>query len=269
MMKSLAKNEKLPENKRTAIVTTICKLCYIYNDRLNGLAKIQGLRLLKAGCSKNALGTSNQLYDCVSYWTILRIMDHFALKADEQLQEIKREVVHIGDNVDKRLSARHESSSKTGKDFHFYNNMLYLTRIDTSHLSDVPPEGPKTVEEVDFTVFIPNETEQKTLIDRLHYVTCDVWKNVTALHTAADALSQPPAHKYEAEMKQKSVKVRFLSVLNLGIFIKNSVNSFYKWSYQHITILVDLNSPITDFYVCEVATYFYEKKKLPMCHVSN
>ena len=69
---------KPSSRKRIALVTVICKLCNIYNKHLNALAKINGLRLKRAGLTKQMITELNHPFDCISYQAINNLLDRYA-----------------------------------------------------------------------------------------------------------------------------------------------------------------------------------------------
>ena len=207
-MGSVQRKEMLPEEKKIAVVTVICKIINIFNQKMNALQKITGLRLRQGGCSKRVINEFNKTFDSVSYPTILSILDKYSKDADVDIAKWQHEdVIHVGDNVDVRKSARHELGGVSHHDIHMYNNMLYKARINTSSLSDVPPALPSHAEEVDLTQFIPNAEEQLQLIARLSSLVGKTWGFISALSSQVEHLNSLPQSKYSAEMAQKSEKV--------------------------------------------------------------
>ena len=200
--------ERLSKCRETGALTAISKLCFIYNQCLSSYVKIQGLRLLKAGCNKAGMEAACKLYDSVSYPTVNRLLDTYSQEADKDIEKMSgQDVIHVGDNVDKRQKKRHELAASSFKDYHMYNNLIYKARIPTSHLSDIPPTPPKTAEDVDYSKFVASASDQSTLITRMYHLVADVWCNVKSLSEASSKLKKFPAHKYQAEMNMKSEKV--------------------------------------------------------------
>lgn len=221
LMQSVLRDTDSEENskqKKIGLLTVICKTLYIYNRNLSGYAKITGLRLRQAGCSKEALTVSNKLYDCVSYITINRVLDTFSAQADEKIAELANgTVIHCGDNVDKSQKSRHELTGRSRHDLHMYNNMIYQARIDVSSFSDAVPPHPtlNDIEEVDLKKFFPSMRDQDNLIDRLACHVSDVWRQIPCLKEAATEMSKLPSHKYVPEMSQPSKKA------HIGVLLKN------------------------------------------------
>ena len=88
--------------KQQGIILTMCKLMNIYNRELNGLAKVNGLRLLRAGVCRTVIAELNKSYDSVSYQTINSLLDSFVTKCQEKVKTWDN-CHHCGDNVDKRI----------------------------------------------------------------------------------------------------------------------------------------------------------------------
>ena len=201
-------SQPIPQDKRVAMLTVICKIANIHNQTLNALQKIYGLQLRQVGCSKTGIETFNRLHDCVSYPTILSTLDAFAKETDDHLRNFSNsEVTHVGDNVDVRLKVRHELDSRSYHDLHMYNNMLYKARIQTDHLEDTPPAVPTNANSVDYSKFIPSQDDQTHLLSRLEPLIAKVWSHVNAINKHASDLSVIPPHQYSAEMRCRSEKV--------------------------------------------------------------
>ena len=68
-MSRKSRKQKFSKQKHLGSVTAICKILHIYNQNLNGLSKINGLRMSRAGMTKRSIREFNQSYDTVSYQT--------------------------------------------------------------------------------------------------------------------------------------------------------------------------------------------------------
>ena len=208
LVNSIDRMETLPPQKNIAIVSVICKICFIYNNKLNTFAKLNGLRLHSSGITKDQMVATNRLYDTVSYDTVNTILDEYAADNDEHLKCFAgKDVIQVGDNVDKRQKRRHEFSGKSFKDYHMYNNLLYESRVNLSTLSDVPPAPPNSAEEVNYQEFFPSKSDQDDLVSRLTPLVAKIWSRCEGLNAGSSAHMNYPSHKYEVEMSTKSNKV--------------------------------------------------------------
>ena len=85
-----SRKRKFSKQKHLGLVTVICKILNIYNQNLNGLSKINGLRMSRAGMTKRSIREFNQTYDTVSYQTINRVLDSFAKKSVARVRNVER-----------------------------------------------------------------------------------------------------------------------------------------------------------------------------------
>ena len=200
---------KPSSRKRIALVTVICKLCNIYNKHLNALAKINGLRLKRAGLTKQMITELNHTFDCISYQAINNLLDRYAELSSMRISKWEGENLrHCGDYVDIRIRARHELGGRSGLDLHMYNNLLYRSRINVENLPDQPPAVP-SVEEVSLNQFIPNREEQNTMLKKLEPQVAKIWADVQELESSVESLAKDDHHAYMPQMKCKTEKVRF------------------------------------------------------------
>ena len=103
----------------------------IPNQDLNAYQKQFGLYLRTSGTSKDCIQHISKLYDSVCYETQTSISDKYNKNTDTALSQWREDqVVHAGDNLDIRSSARFEGGGSSGHDLHLYTNMLYKAGID-------------------------------------------------------------------------------------------------------------------------------------------
>ena len=198
--------------KQQGIILTMCKLMNIYNRELNGLAKVNGSRLLRASVCRRVIAELNKSYDSVSYQTINSLLDSFVTKCLEKVKTWDNSH-HCGDNVDKRIKARHGVEGKSYMDLHMYNNLLYKQRIYTPpDLSDIPPPVPE-LDDIDLSQFIPSVSEQKSMLDKMKQEIGKVWAGIDELNTQLKEFTSELTHSYSAEMAQKTEKVRISYIL--------------------------------------------------------
>lgn len=186
------KGQVASERKKTGVLTVICKLLFIYNQNLNAYAKVSGIRLLNSGVTKRMLQQLSQTYDSVTYNTTQSLFQRFAEEAELRVNVWNKDVVHCGDNVDIRKTARHALAGKStcSYDFHTYNNMLFKLRVDISSLSD-PPPTPPDAQTVDYGKFLPSVEDQSTIKELL---------TQTVNSIISDTPSPPQFHEYSPEM---------------------------------------------------------------------
>ena len=202
-----SRKRKFSKQKHLGLVTVICKILNIYKQNLNGLSKINGLRMSRAGMTKRSIREFNQTYDTVSYQTINRVLDSFAKKSVARVRTWKGlNVSHCGDNVDKRIKKRHEMEGKSNLDLHMYNNALYKPRIMVDNLSDEPPTVPD-VNDIDLSQFIVNTDEGARLKELAEIMIAQTWSKIERLKDLAAPFSSDTPHEFSAEMKLKSEKV--------------------------------------------------------------
>lgn len=198
---------KAPVTKRKSIglVTVICKLLFIYNQKLNAYQKICGIRFLRAGVTKRMLTQLNRLYDSVSYQSVNSLLDSFAIEAENDFSNWTCDVVHCGDNVDVRKKARHELMGRSVYDFHMFNNLMYKVRIMCDNLSDIPPSVPP-IDQVDMTQFLPNDEEVTELHKKLSWIILHLWNGLSNNPLKAQSPLMH-THNFSAEMRLKTEKV--------------------------------------------------------------
>lgn len=198
---------KFSKQKRIGLLTVICKILNICNVQLNALAKINGLRLQRAGVTKRMILELNKTYDSVSYPTLNRLLDNYG---DETVKRVAKwtndNVHHGGDNVDINLKARHELQGRSRIDLHMYNNLLYRPRINVDHLPDVPPSVPDQ-SNISLSQFIPNDKEQDQFLGKLKHQIMLSWTKVDAVKDCLKSYPADDTHLYSAEMKTKTEKV--------------------------------------------------------------
>ena len=207
LTESLKRTKELSKQKRFGLLTGLCKILNIYNDKLNAYAKINGLRLKRAGVTKRMLRELNLTFDSVSYPTILRLLDRYSDEAMQRINNWQGENLHhCGDNVDVLLKARYELQGKSTTDLHMYNNMLYRPRINLDHLSDVPPTVPE-LQAIPLSQFILNSAEQRLLLENLEHQVAMTWGKMDKLSDPLRDLAVDKTHLYSQEMKCVTEKV--------------------------------------------------------------
>lgn len=198
---------KTTAKKRNGVIHVVAKILHIYNRELNGVAKINGLCMLRSGMTKRSIKRFNETYDCVSYQTLTRLLDSFKEESIARVAKwTNEETSHCGDNVDKRVKSRHETSSKSSLDLHMYNNLLYRSRIQVGHLSDIPPTQPDQVTDTDLSQFLPNTIEQEALKERVRSEISKSWSLMKELKDLCKG--EDIAHDYTPEMCTKTEKVK-------------------------------------------------------------
>lgn len=193
----------------------MAKIANIFNRNLNGLAKVHGLAMSRAGMTKRCMKQFNQTYDTVSYQSINRLLDEYGKASLDRVAEWEgQDVSHCGDNVDKRVKARHEMAGHSSLDLHMYNNLLYQPRIDTSNLSDEPPTVPD-VKDIDLAQFILDSNEQANLKDYAQRMIARSWCSIDHLKSIVSSYSEEIPHEFTPEMSKKTVKVCLVDVLKV------------------------------------------------------
>ena len=163
------RQKRIKRDKKAALLTATAKLLYLANQNLNAVAKVNGLRLRVANVPKHIINTLNRIGDTVSYKTCSALMDCYASEMTELASHWTGcDVFHIGDNVDLRTKFRHETSSGSTKDLHFYNNLMAKSRVDSTNVSDIPPELPESFSVQQLQSLIPSEDDVSCIIEHLH-----------------------------------------------------------------------------------------------------
>ena len=174
----------------------------IHNQDLNAYQKQFGLYLRTSGTSKDCIQHISKLYDSVCYETQTSILDKYSKNIDTALSQWREDqVVHAGDNLDIRSSARFEGGGSSGHDLHLYTNMLYKARIDVSSLDDSTPIV--RWDDIDYSKFILNHAEESMLMNVMSYLVKTSWKTYIDPTLRPDA----PLNKYASEMATKTEKV--------------------------------------------------------------
>lgn len=174
---------------------------------MNAYQKICGIRLMRAGLTKNMITQHSKLYDTVSYPTIQHILDTYATQSEHDLLQWPSDVIHCGDNIDVRKKARHELAGRSSYDFHMYNNIVYKPRILLSHLNDTVPVIPP-LEDIDLNQFIPNADEERQLVAKYRGILLNAWNGIQGNpYEAPSPLRE--THQFTGEMRQVTEKVGF------------------------------------------------------------
>lgn len=217
--------------KRTAIMTTLCKLANIYNVNLNSYQKCSGLALHTAGLSKAGVSRCSKLYDSVSYNTLQSLLDSFAKESDNLMQNSANDtIIHAGDNLDIRTSSRFEGGGVSYHELHLYYSMIYKSRIDVDHLSRTIPA--MDLDSTDYTQFLLSSAEENGLIQLMVQHVLSSWRLFVSEHiTVKDS---PP--KYPQEMASKTQKVSIMNVEQLINFSRKRVigAAVLALHYQHL-----------------------------------
>lgn len=150
------------------------------------------------------INKASQLHDSASYTTLTGLLDTFADISKRMMKEWEGETtIQAGDNLDCRTAKRNESGGVSYHEAHLYNNMIYKSRIDVEHLSDVTPPPPD-LQSTDYGQFLLNDNEEGTLLEHMLFHVISSWKQT--IFTAA-APPPPPSVTYPDSAKQKTEKV--------------------------------------------------------------
>lgn len=200
---SQRKQRPLSPEKRTAVITILCKIIYTHNQNLNAYQKLYGLTLRTSGATKRSIGKLSFLYDTVSYTTLTKILDTFAAESKKMMKSWEKEtVIHCGDNLDFRTAKRHEGGGSSFHEAHLYNNMLYKSRINVNDMSNTPPPAVE-IETVDYGQFLLDASEEQQLLQHMMYHIKASWNSLVS----TSVVSEKPCHKYEASARKKTEKV--------------------------------------------------------------
>ena len=197
--------KQLSAQKSTGIITVLCKIANIYNPNLSAYQKLFGLNLRTSGTTKRAINKACQLYDSVSYSTLTTILDDFAFESRDMMKSwVGETTIHCGDNLDIQASKRHECGGSSYHDVHLYNNLIYKSRLNVDHLSDIGP----TVNlgddnDIDYSKFLLNKDEEMTLLNHMAYHIKCSWNTLIFESSSPEK----PPHRYPKEAKQKTEKV--------------------------------------------------------------
>lgn len=196
------KRNHCKRNKRAALITSISKLLFIRNQNMNGIAKINTLRLRLSGVPKRNINALNKTYDCVSYKLCTHLLDSYSSNTQAPASEwTGLEMCHVGDNVDLHANTRHESSGNSSKDFHFYNNLMVKNRVDCATSSDIPPELPDVFSIDQLNTLIPNACDVDQLVVDLKPLVASAWAEYDKAYVD---ISKRSPHSYTIPMSQKS-----------------------------------------------------------------
>ena len=207
----------LPQRKKAAIVSTLCKLSNIYNVELNAYQKLHGLCLRTSGTSKKAINKLSQLYDSVCYTTLTNIMNDYSKESKALMAEwAAAPVIHCGDNLDIRSHARYEGRGVSSHDIHLYNNIIFKCRVPVDHLSDVTPSV--DLSNIDYGQFILNGEEEQSLAELVKSVVKESWQS----HLSNTVKVAYPPNKYATEMKCKTEKVKLFN----SIFLQTTLDTW-------------------------------------------
>ena len=202
LKKSLVQRHGLPQRKKAAVVTVLCKICNIYSVNLNAYQKFFGLCLRTSGTSKKTIHKLSQLYDSVCYTTLTNILNDYSNESKDLMRKwANTPVLHCGDNLDIRSRARFEGGGVSYHDIHLYNNMLFKSRIPIDNLSDVIPAV--DLPDINYNQFILSEEEEQSLSQLMKSVTKETWQS----HISNSISVTYPPNKYASQMKLKTEKV--------------------------------------------------------------
>lgn len=196
------KKTTLPEHKRTAVTTVLCKYSNIYCQYLNSYQKQLGLMLRSSNATKQTINKLCKLYDCISYQQISKILNGYSKETDSLMEKWgDEEVMQCGDNLDVRSNVRYEGDGKSYHDIHMYNHIIYKSPIPTTDLSDEIPEVDLST--ISYDQFLLSTEEEDSFLGALKFVVVDSWHR----NVAETAHPIPPANKYSELMKCKTEKV--------------------------------------------------------------
>ena len=201
----MAGDERTKTDKVPALITATSKLLNIRCQKLNAIAKINGLCLKHHGVPKAAINIMSKLYDSVSYTSITHLQDKYAEETVDILKSWTGPgITHVGDNVDIRSRRRHETADGSTYDLHFYNNVIFKPRLDYSSFADIPPQLPDEWNVSHLELLLPSTVDEEKLFQFLIPIVCDQW------HHQYDCYKEyrnDGRHKYTPEMSQQSVMV--------------------------------------------------------------
>lgn len=174
---------------------------------------MNSLQLRLAGVPKATINFTNKLYDGVCYATTTKLLDKYASQCMSVANTWKDEVVmHAGDNVDARSKRRHEASTGSTYDLHFYNNLLFRSRLDLSEVSDVAPALPSEFTADHVKLITPSVNDDIQLKQYLEPVVASSW---SAVDPAYKDKCVTPSHEFTAAM---TTKTQAVSVNNWLLF---------------------------------------------------
>ena len=213
ILQEAVKGDKRSKKERLApLVTTTSKMLFIRCQKMSALAKVNGLRLRLSGVPKSVINLFNNTCDCVSYGWVTKLMDDYAKNCTSIAKNWENQsVAHAGDNVDVRSSRRHETSGSSTLDMHFYNNILFKSRVDLSTVSDVSPSIPAQFSVEHYRKILPTTTDYEVLLNQLEPIVAQAWSTMDTTFTKYTAT---PPHQYSNEMSTVTEMVRHLSKTN-------------------------------------------------------
>ena len=207
MQEAVQYDRRSKKGKIAPLVSATAKLLFTKSQKMNALAKVNGIRLRLAGVPKSVVNILNHTADCVSYDTITKLLDSYADQSTEVAKQWQNlSVVHAGDNVDVRSHRRHESSSKSSMDMHFYNSITFKSRVNFSFLSDIPPVIPQQFTMDHLRSLLPASSDYELLIQQLSSIVAEEWSSVDSEFSKYIVT---PQHQFSEETSTKSEMVSF------------------------------------------------------------
>ena len=113
-------------------------------------------------------------------------------------------VVHAGDNVDVRSRCRHESSKNSTMDLHFYNSILFRSRVNFSAVSDIPPAVPEHFTTDHYCSILPSSSDNDILLSHLNSIVAEAWSSIDDDYKK---YVTTPHHPFSDEMSTKTSMV--------------------------------------------------------------
>ena len=241
----------LSKGPNPTLLTVAGTIFYCRTNRANSHASLISLILRKSGAKKIAFKRLNAIKICTSYESAIRfhthlgdafdqpvkswqstVLTHANSNAGNSLLESTKDILRqhlmkkstpkppvgyklVGDNVDFKVKARHQTLSHQNQDYHMFNTIAVLDRIQNIHpiIDDAIFNDFSTVS---YSRFLPNVQENRLFRDEViilfgHIVV----KYCTQLSWMKQYLPKYIEHPYMNYTKHKSVVV---SIIQCNIY---------------------------------------------------
>jgi len=208
-----------------------CKLLAAFNKHMSAVRHINSMILLAGGAKRSIFSRLSKTLDTLCYVAVWQKANDMSLMIEPLMMTWKEGKVEskpeqnssqqlqcmqsyqfVGDNVDLRTRARHQTLTQRGKDEHMFQIVVYRNRVSGHHLTKDQNQG--NIETLSFSDLLPSASDRDNLIDSLAFIVAKIWtEHLYVLHDAAMESRSNHKHSGETKVKTESVCIQRLYIL--------------------------------------------------------
>lgn len=111
------------------------------------------------------------------------------------------------DNVNQKTHTRHNSKTRSNKQYNMIQGYAFKDRVDTLHLSDIQPH-PDDIRKIPISNYLPTADELRVVRDEMETIFQRLLvRHLPACGDLADVLTQHITHEFSTEAAEKTPRV--------------------------------------------------------------